>query len=290
VSIIESALGKIRPDTLPDSSNAVRAERGALAEGYGPVAKLQGRPVVEIDRENLRAVGMLPPQSDERRLMSQYRAIKRKLLARLVAVQGQAARTGHKIMITSAMASEGKTFTSFNLAQSLAAERDWVIVLVDADVTRQTLTRNLGLGDRPGLLDALSNQGQSIRDSTYQLLGENLFFVPAGTRRDDATELMASNRMASIANELTRVGSRTLILFDSSPIVLTPEAQALADAVDRIVLVVKADETLRRDVASAVKLLGERHQVDVILNQFRRRQSNADYYGGYEANLEAAQN
>ncbi|MDP1346331.1 P-loop NTPase, partial [Klebsiella pneumoniae] len=62
------------------------------------------------------------------------------------------------LMVTSALAGEGKSFTSINLALSIAAELDNTVMLVDADVARPSVLRMLGLPQGPGLLDVLEDR------------------------------------------------------------------------------------------------------------------------------------
>src|SRR6185437_574927 len=93
------------------------------------------QPRLAIDLATLRAAGLVPADEDERRLMEQYRHIKRPLIANVNA-NGRGATSllnRHLIVIASAMPGEGKTFTAINLALSMAMEKDVQVVLVDAD-------------------------------------------------------------------------------------------------------------------------------------------------------------
>ena len=108
-----------------------------------------------MDREGLRKRGYLPDSSQERQFDDYYRRIKRPVIAQAL-VQAPAGATDLRlVMMTSALPGDGKTFTSINLALSIAREQDVSVVLVDADVAKLHLSRILGVEREPGLLDAV---------------------------------------------------------------------------------------------------------------------------------------
>ena len=88
----------------------------------------------------------------------QFRVIKRPLIANAMGRGAAPLKHGNLIMVTSALPGEGKSFTSINLAMSIAAELDNTVMLVDADVARPSVLRMLGLEPGPGLLDVLEGK------------------------------------------------------------------------------------------------------------------------------------
>src|SRR5579863_3273528 len=116
--------------------------------------KVRQSPAV-LDRKTLRAAGLLPPPDQDRRLAYQYRKIKRPLIAHALGRGAERLPKGYLIMLASAMPGEGKSFTSVNLALSMAKEKELSVLLVDADVAKPHLTRVLGLESERGLLDVL---------------------------------------------------------------------------------------------------------------------------------------
>ena len=92
----------------------------------------------------------------ERRLAGQFQVIKRPLVAAASSKAGESVNSA-ALMIASALPGEGKTFTSLNLAQSLALEKDIEVLLVDADVRKPHVSRLLGVSNEPGLLELLSD-------------------------------------------------------------------------------------------------------------------------------------
>ncbi|WP_369468626.1 P-loop NTPase, partial [Enterococcus faecalis] len=102
---------------------------------------------VTLDLETLNAAGIVTPSAPRSYLADQFRLIKRPLLANMKSKGAGQAMLKHSnlIMVTSALAGEGKSFTSVNLAMSIAMELDNTVMLVDADVARPSVLRMLGL-------------------------------------------------------------------------------------------------------------------------------------------------
>jgi exopolysaccharide/PEP-CTERM locus tyrosine autokinase len=282
MSLIEEALKRAKRDaTKPESRPRSVPATQAAPHDAPPVmgrlaARLAGRPQIELDREFLRRSGLAPLPTAERRLTSEYRAIKRGLLAAMT--RSPTPIEGKSVMVASAVPGEGKTFTSLNLALSLAAERDWTVVLIDADSAKQHLSSTFGLRDQRGLLDALSDPSVSLIDVMYRTSVPGLNFISAGQAPEASTELMASARMAGVLQQLFHEDPRTIVVFDSSPLLLTTDSRALADAVDQVLLVVRADSTPRASVTEAIAALGEGHQVGLVLNEYQGSALHQDYY------------
>ena len=204
MSLIEEALKRAKRDgTIADASRSrpMPATQAPRAEPAMPpagrlTARLAARPQLKINREMLRAAGLAPLPSAERRLTSEYRALKRGLLA-FMSRRGASEEIGNSIMVASAVPGEGKTFTSLNLAVSLAAERDWTVVLVDADSAKHHLSSVLGIEQERGLLDVLSDSRLSFADVMYRTAVPGLHVVAAGQASEASTELIASARMST---------------------------------------------------------------------------------------------
>jgi protein-tyrosine kinase len=293
MSLIEEALKRAKRDAGKTEPARPRAVAGAHAAPLEtpPVtgrltARLAGRPQIELERDFLRRSGLAALPSAERRLTSEYRAIKRGLLATMS--RAPSATEGKSVMVASAIPGEGKTFTSLNLALSLAAERDWTVVLIDADSAKQHLSSVFGLRGQRGLLDVLSDQSLSLVDVMSRTSVAGLNFISAGQAPEASTELMASARMAAVLQQLFLEDPRTIVVFDSSPLLLTTDSRALADAVDQVLLVVRADSTPRDSVTDAIAALGEGHQVGLVLNEYQGTALQQDYYAEHDSPRSAA--
>jgi Mrp family chromosome partitioning ATPase len=183
-------------------------------------------------------------------------------------------------MTASALPGEGKTFTSLQLALSMSSERGCNVILVDADIAKPRLSKALGLEGERGLVHYLTDDSIAFRDV---LLGTNipsLSVLPVGQAHANGPELLANRRMEKLTAELASLPPGNIVLFDSSPLLATNEAQVLSRLVGQVVMVVKADDTPRPAVQEALGLLSTSAAVGLVLNQ-NRTAFGARYYGDY---------
>jgi exopolysaccharide/PEP-CTERM locus tyrosine autokinase len=291
MSLIQEALERARasrddesgPAHLPDISNPKDRVRG-LADTISPLGAKPGRRHLKIDRQALRDGGVLAPINDDHLIARQIRDIKRPLIAHAFGKRATSVENGNLIMVTSALAGEGKTFISFNLARSMAEERDHTVLLVDADVAKPQTSRMFGLQDSIGLLDLLERAGEHLESAIVDTDTPGLSILPAGKPRPNSTELLASSRMEYLTQQLTSADRKRIVLFDSPPLLQTSESKVLAEFVGQIVLVVCAEQTPKGAVAEAVMSLGEEKAVNFILNKSTSNAIVTRYgygHGGY---------
>ncbi|HKU15940.1 MAG TPA: AAA family ATPase [Steroidobacteraceae bacterium] len=247
--------------------------------------------LVKIDQEALRTSGLLPPSGQEHEIADQYRAIKRPLIqAAFHATEPSEGPLPKVIMIASALPGEGKTFTGINLALSMAREKDHSVLLVDGDVAKPHISTLFGVEKELGLLDLLSNPELDISSLILPTDIAGLSILPAGTRSSGATELLASERMATVVQQLAALDPGGLVLFDSLPILLTSESRVLSARMGQIVLVVKAGSTPQQAVADAIELIGPKRKISLVLNHAELAGPMGYYYGyryGYQQSAAA---
>jgi protein-tyrosine kinase len=239
-----------------------------------------------VDRVALREGGMLVPGDRVTALAEEFRMVKRQLLltARSVAAKDSAKAADHArmILVCSAQPNEGKTFCAINLALSLAAEKDMEILLVDADFAKPDVLDRLGLPEGPGLLDALAGAVMDVEECIIDTDVPQLSVLPAGTRTNSDTELLASDRARAILDGLAKVNPRRIVIFDSPPALAASPAAVLASHAGQVMLVVRADRTSESDLREAVAVLDGCEHVQLLLNSVSfqpggRRFGN--YYG-----------
>lgn len=292
MSLVEQALKKLkdaRGGVAPQSEPRIVAPIAAPAVAEAArAAPLPARParIVNVDRAALLAAGVLPSDTEERRIAQEFRQVKRPLVANALGRGATQLPNGHLIMMASALPGDGKTFTSVNLALSIALEKDVRIVLVDADVAKPHISRIFNVQGEPGLLDVLRDENLDVESVILNTDVPNLCILPAGRPSDTATELLASERMVEVVARLGAADRQRIVLFDSPPLLLTTESRALASVVGQIVLVISAGVTPQKAVLDAIDLLGEGKSIGLVLNQCDDG-GNAGYYNYYGQQTEA---
>ncbi|HEX6396097.1 MAG TPA: hypothetical protein VFZ95_01620 [Steroidobacteraceae bacterium] len=284
MTLVERAIEKLRraseqqrpAESRPLGSLVV--DTPAAADASGAPATVPSRRVV-VDRQALREAGYLPETVVDRRFADHFRQIKRPLISAALAAPDAKPGSPRLIMMASALPGDGKTFTSINLALSMARERDVSVVLVDADTPKPHVSRIFGVSDEPGLLEALGDASTDVESLILPTDVGGLSILPAGRPHDGATELLASARMSAVVTRLIARNPRRIVLFDSSPLLASSESRVLAEAVGQVVLVVRSGTTPRQAVLDALEQLADR-QVALVLNQGRANLASG-YYGYY---------
>jgi receptor protein-tyrosine kinase len=188
-------------------------------------------------------------------------------------------------MITSALPGEGKTFCTINLAISIAMEMDRTVLLVDADVAKPSITSALGIKAEAemGLMDVLSDRGIDLASVLFKTDMPSLSILPAGTRHARATEVLASERMRILLQEMAQRYSDRVIIFDSPPLLVASEASVLANRMGQILVVVEAGKTQEAALKKALGRIESGNVLGVLLNKGEAPESEYGYDGyGYD--------
>lgn len=234
-----------------------------------------------IDLDRLDAIGMVSPEHPRKAIAEEYRVIKRPLLRNAMATGPASIEDGNLVMVTSAMPGEGKTFSAINLAVSMAMELDYTVLLVDADVSRPSVLRQLGLPQERGLMDVLAGEIDDLSEVLLRTNIEKLSILPAGMPHQRATELLASESMTRLIDQIASRYPDRVIVFDSPPLLVTTESRVLATHMGQIVLVVEAERTTRATVQQALNTI-ESCPVKLMLLNKTRQSRGGGYYGyGY---------
>lgn len=186
------------------------------------------------------------------------------------------------ILVTSAVAGEGKSLIAINLAVTIAVELNSYALLVDCDLRNPSVSRLFGLSDNPGLSDYLMGKAE-IPDLLVKSSVDKLSLLSGGTIQDNPVELIGSNRMKTLVQELRSRYDDRYIILDSSPLLATTEPSVLNELVDGILLVVKVGETPRESVQQAMKLLRKEKILGVVLNrlEFKTQALVRRYFGAH---------
>lgn len=226
------------------------------------------------------ATGAVPfSTSDDSAQSESYRAIRSSLLY----------QTGDSLLrclvFTSATAGEGKTTVASNLSMSLAATNRRVL-LVDGDMRRPNLHKIFGVSPGPGLSDLLRRDRLLGTAGNAQFIVQtaipNLYLLPCGTAGGDAPELLAGDRLPQLLKEMRK--NFDLVIIDTPPVLPCADARSFAKAADGVILVVRANETDRREagVARDTLLQDGSPVIGTVLTGFQARRG-AYGYNGYSA-------
>jgi receptor protein-tyrosine kinase len=159
-------------------------------------------------------------------------------------------------------------------------EVDSRVLLVDGDVAHPSIPSILGSPHGPGLLDLLTRDDLDFADALVKTKIDKLALLPAGSRHRRATELLASEQMASLLRELASRYADRIVIFDSPPLLPTTEARVLATHMGQIVMVVAADATSHHAVTQALATIETCDVVLMALNKARQTEVGT-YYGYY---------
>jgi len=235
---------------------------------------------IRLPWEAMRQTGMLTPEDGRSQIAEELRAIKRPLLRFAFSQEGNQRAHNNLIMVTSSVPGEGKSFSSINLAVSIATELDRTALLVDADVARPSIAKYLGFRAKRGLVDYLLDKNVSISDVLLKTDLPKLSILPAGRTHHYSTELLASENMRVLLDELSTRYQDRVVIFDSPPVLATSEAQVLANQMGQVVVVVEAVKTSQAMLNEALTKLSDANIAGLLLNKSRVK-SGGSYYGEY---------
>lgn len=244
-----------------------------------PTSGAESRRVV-IDLARLTSMGYLTPDTPRAQIADEFRVIKRPLVANVDSKGPDAIARGNLIMVTSSLPGEGKTFVSVNLAISLAMELERTVLLVDADVSRPSVLKRLGLPSSPGLLDVLTDPALGVSDVLLRTNIEKLSLLPSGKANGRATELLASDTMNRLLEELSTRYADRIVVFDAPPLLPSTESRALATFMGQVVVVVEADRTPHKSLTQAMSTIETCPVVLPLLNKVTQSEVGT-YYGYY---------
>jgi len=237
-----------------------------------PSAEHGNKRVINIPFDVLQAAGYIIPTMPRSMIAEEFRAIKRPLLKNITGQSASPIQNANLIMVTSALEGDGKTFSSLNLAMSIAMEQDKTVLFVDADVVKATAGAVLGIAhNTAGLTDVLVNDGMDLKDVILRTNIDKFSVLPAGVPHERATELLASRSMQELMLEISARYHDRVIIFDSPPLLMTTESAVLASFMGQIVFVAAAHVTPQHAVRDALEHIGDDKMVAVLLNKVPRR-------------------
>ncbi|MCA1798667.1 MAG: CpsD/CapB family tyrosine-protein kinase [Xanthomonadaceae bacterium] len=254
------------------------------ATNVTPHARLRTRPEFTLaqlkqarKRIDSHVVSLTAPDSYE---AEQYR----KLRYVLEQLHGAGDGIGLVAGVTSPAPGDGKSLTALNLAGALAQDMGARILLVDADLRRQSssLRERLALanGSSPGLVDAILNPELNLQKVVRRIAPLNLSFVLTGSATATPYEMLSSPRVGMLLDEARR--DYDYVIVDAPPVVPVSDCRVLAKRVDGFLMVIAAHQTPRGMLAESLDMLGPEKIIGIVYNggkELLTREYGYGYHG-----------
>ena len=187
----------------------------------------------------------------------------------------------HSFVISSSLPGEGKTTTAVNLGLAMS-DAGTKVLLIDADLRHPSVATNMGLEGGVGLTTVLLGEAE-VDDVIQRWGGTNLHVLAAGELPPNPSELLGSNKMRTLFDELQ--DRYDFILVDSPPVLPVTDASVIEKLTGGLLMVVASGETRKRHLAEALKVLetsGANVAGFVLTKTPATSSSYYHYYGGGE--------
>ncbi len=201
----------------------------------------------------------------------QYRLLRTRVL------QICKSKRGNILLVTSALAGDGKTLTAINLGYSLASLPEKRVLYVELDLRRPSAHTVLGIRSEAGARTFLEEE-QPWQECVYKLT-ENLHGLLAYNPSRTPNETLHRSELATFLAAASK--EYDTVILDTAPLLATVDTEAILPLVNSVLFLIRADKTPIDCVADALALVGEKI-VGVVLNGAKTVKYR-DYYYGYES-------
>ena len=183
------------------------------------------------------------------------------------------------LLVTSAMAESGKTTIATNIAAAFAAENTRVL-LVATDMRKPRLQNIFGLSNAQGIANLITNPALKVEDVVNKTYIENLSVITCGPIPPNPSELLNSNRMLKLIEDMKE--QYDLVIFDSPPVLPVTDAQILSTKVDGTIFIIPEGEVKVDELHQASERL-KNVNAKVLGTVLNKVEQNADTYYYYES-------
>jgi capsular exopolysaccharide synthesis family protein len=241
----------LEPERRPIAKSLTRRAQRRVQETAGEI--------------NKRRIAVLQPDSY---VAEQFRALR----GRIDALAAQ--RPIRTLAVSSPLAGDGKTTAAINLAAVTSMSVGRRVLLMDCDMRKPRVHQALGLRPEAGLAEVLADQVPLDR-AIIKIEGMNLDVLPVRGRPSNPSELLGSPRMRELIQEVA--GRYDRVLIDTPAVLGVPDAKAVAELCDGIVVIVRANLTSQQDVEAALEILDRRRLLGLVLNGAQTSQGRYGY-------------
>ena len=181
------------------------------------------------------------------------------------------------ILVTSAVAGEGKTSTILNLAWAIAQSKEKRVLVIDGDLRRPSVSSFLGLDFELGFGEVIGEISEAL-PAIVRVADSTLYVLSSSREATQPAELLSRERVAETLTELRKYFD--YILIDAPPVVAFADARLLANHADAVIVVVRAGLAGHSTVERAIEALPANRILGVVLNG-ADQMSEVGYYGYY---------
>lgn len=193
-------------------------------------------------------------------------------------------RMENTLMVTSAIRGEGKTTTALNLAISMAQGLNETVLMIDTDFRKPGVHTYLGIEAEKGIVDFLRGEAE-LPELLLKTEIPKLTLLPSGKPPENPSELLSSERMSRLIQEVKARYEDRFIILDTSPINVFTDTSILVPLVDGVLMVIKDGVTPREYVLRAISQIDNNKLLGICLNMISAPESLQDsyyYYGDYD--------
>lgn len=201
----------------------------------------------------------------------QYKQLRTKIL------RARKLYSHNAFLITSALPGEGKSITALSLSISISQGLQDTVLLVDADLRRPTLHKMLGIKADLGLADCLAGKVHP-EDVIYHTNIKKLSVIPAGRIPNNPSELITSDTMTNLINEVKTRYQNRIVIFDSPPVISLTDSVVLGQKLDAVIVVIHTTRTPREAISETINSLSDTNVLGAVLNHY---DSLSIYYKRY---------
>ena len=213
-----------------------------------------------VMKKNRIIAGLEHPDAD-----TAYRLLRTQVLQKLKA------NKWNTVAVTSTGPEEGKSITAINLAVSLAREVNYTVLLVDLDMRRPSISKYFGFRPKIGISDFFLSEEMDLGGMLINPDIERLVILPGHESIVNSSEILKSNRMAQLVNELKSRYPSRIVIFDLPPLLSTDDALAFSPYVDAFLMVIEEGATASDDIDQAMGLLKDVNILGTVLNKSKEK-------------------
>lgn len=283
MSKIQKALMDVKSDQTNKASNSERSQSRIKAQSRQLPATDPNRislsriPRIQIDDDVFKKNRLIIHSSDERQAaQGAYRMLRTRLMRIM------RSNNWRILGVSSIGPTEGKTYTSINLAISIAAEAGQEAILVDLDLRRPSVYDCMGIPAESfvSIREFIENKERDISDLLINPGIDRLGCMLSSDPLSRSSDVLASPRGTQLFSDLRgRTDPKTVVIVDLPPLLSADDALAVSPMLDGLLLVVAEGQAERSDLLEARRLVEEFNLVGTVLNKSNEKDSRrAQYY------------